>query len=94
MICRVGIIRRIILHLMCRVRAAFSDHGGEEFQTRYASELRELEPMCEDGLLEIHDDSLRVTQLGRLFVRNICMVFDAYLKKEDGPSSQRYSRTV
>ena len=41
---------------------------------------------------------MRLTPLGRLFVRNVCMVFDAHLgkvppaaKKPDGP---RYSRTV
>jgi hypothetical protein len=34
-----------------------------------------------------------VTPLGQLFIRNICMIFDAYLKQQRGDKPV-FSRTV
>ncbi len=46
----------------------------------------ELEEMQKDGLLEMEDYSLKVTEEGMLFVRNICSLFDPKLKqKSDKP---------
>ena len=89
--------RRLIVHLMCRFRADFADHGGRaEFLRRYEPELERLQPMVDDGLARITQDAIEVTDTGRLFVRNLCMVFDAYLNapgsgRDTGP---RFSRTV
>jgi oxygen-independent coproporphyrinogen-3 oxidase len=44
--------------------------------------------MQDDGLLKIYPDRLEVQPAGRLLVRNICMVFDRYLK-ESGTSFSR-----
>ena len=93
---------RLILDLMCRFRVDFADHGGREgFQRRFHGELERLQPMVADGLARITDDAIEVTDTGRLFVRNLCMVFDAYLNAEsagDGGSADdrgsRFSRTV
>ena len=44
------------------------------------------------GLVRVQDRRIDVTPLGRFFIRNICMVFDPYLKKAgDKPT---FSRTV
>ncbi len=87
--------RKLILSLMCNFHADFKDHGGvEDFKQHFAKELTALQDMQNDGLVELHADSITVTKTGRLFVRNICMLFDAYLnepKKSDGP---QFSRTV
>lgn len=86
--------RRIILDLMCHFRLEFDSHGGaEEFKQRYGQELESLQPMIADDLVIVGPDGITVTATGRLFVRNICMSFDAYLDRdtEKGP---RYSRTV
>ena len=86
--------RRIILDLMCHFEMRFADHGGREaFAKTYGDELTELETFVHDELLRIDDDAIRVTQPGRLFVRNICMTFDAYLKQADR-SRPMFSRTV
>jgi len=86
--------RRIILDLMCHFRLLFDRHGGaEDFHRRYESELRNLEPMVSDGLVTIGPDGISVTPRGRLFVRNICMPFDAYLDR-DAEKGPRYSRTI
>jgi len=89
--------RRLILHLMCRFRVDFADHGGQgEFQRRYQPELQRLQPMVDDGLARITDEAIEVTDAGRLFVRNLCMVFDAYLNAPESTDDKgpRFSRTV
>ena len=90
--------RRIILDLMCHFRLSFADHGGAaSFAKTYAPELAVLRPMQDDGLLELDEDGITVTRLGRLFVRNLCMPFDAWLNKRkggDSSGSARFSRTV
>ena len=57
----------------------------------FATELTDLEHMQSDGLLEIEADSIRVTPAGKLLIRNICMVFDQYLRK---PREQRFSKVI
>jgi len=48
--------------------------------------------MIDDDLLSIDNDILKITQMGRLLVRNIAMNFDGYMEKE--ADKGRYSRTV
>jgi oxygen-independent coproporphyrinogen-3 oxidase len=56
---------------------------GERFASRFAPELEQLAPLADDGLVErARDGSLALTPLGRLLVRNVAMVFDAYLRSE------------
>lgn len=87
--------RAIILDLMCRFRLRFDQHGGaDQFRADYADELVRLRPMIDDGLCSIDADGITVTPTGRLLVRNLCMVFDAYLGATGSPSSGRFSRTV
>ena len=49
--------------------------------------------MVSDGMVTIEPDGISVTPRGRLFVRNICMSFDAYLDP-DAEKGPRYSRTI
>ena len=91
----------IIQELMCNGRvspAVLEAFGRSPWRAFYANELARLAPMVEDGIVVVSDDGLALTPLGRLFVRNVSMVFDAHLgqappsaKKPDAP---RYSRTV
>jgi oxygen-independent coproporphyrinogen III oxidase len=87
--------RRVILDLMCRFRLDFADHGGSDaFRGNYATELARLAPMAADGLVSIDDDGLRVTDDGRLLIRNLAMAFDAHLRREGEEGGPRFSRTV
>ena len=43
------------------------------------------------GLLEINEQGIYVTPGGQLLIRNICMVFDVYLKQHAG---QRFSKVI
>jgi oxygen-independent coproporphyrinogen-3 oxidase len=64
---------------------------GIDFETYFERELEELKPMEEDGLLTLSSDGIKVTPLGRLLIRNICMVFDVYTKRR---KERRFSRTI
>jgi oxygen-independent coproporphyrinogen-3 oxidase len=87
--------REIILDLFCNFFldiAALERRFGLDFKTHFAGELEQLVPMEADGLLHVDSASIRVTDLGRFFIRNICMCFDQYLIGETRQSA--YSRTV
>ena len=87
--------RAVINRIICDLSLDF--HWIEERfeldpRRHFADALTALAPMSSDGLVEIGDQGLRVTDRGRFFLRNICMPFDTYLaQKSDGP---KYSRTV
>ncbi len=44
-----------------------------------ADALERLHPSAEDGLVELTPGEIRATALGRIFLRNLAMPFDAYL---------------
>ena len=73
----------------------FEEAFGRVFASHYARELGALAPAIEDGLVErAADGSLTVTALGRLFVRNVAMVFDAYLPQQRKAGKPIFSKTV
>jgi oxygen-independent coproporphyrinogen-3 oxidase len=83
--------QRVISDLICHgcvdKRAVVAD-----FDAYFAAELAGLAPMQADGLIENDDRSIRVLAPGRLLIRNICMVFDHYLRRESRP--ERFSRAI
>lgn len=84
----------VIQSLMCRFRldsAEFAQEFGRELDAAFPEEMGKLGSFFDEGLLEGNRQSARVTDLGRLFCRNVAMVFDAYLSR---PSQAVYSRTV
>ena len=83
--------REIITLLMCHFKLdirALESKWNFRFSDHFATELAQLQIMQEDGLLKIYADRLEVEPAGRLLVRNICMVFDRYLK-DSGTSFSR-----
>jgi oxygen-independent coproporphyrinogen-3 oxidase len=83
-------VRRHILDLMCRFETVWNK--GLDPGTREAILERLSEPEA-DGLVEVLPDRLRVTEKGRLFVRNICMAFDLRLHN-NVPETRLFSMTV
>ncbi|HTS52841.1 MAG TPA: oxygen-independent coproporphyrinogen III oxidase, partial [Burkholderiales bacterium] len=63
-----------------------------EFGKYFAAEMKDLKPFQDAGLLTLDRQWLSVTPLGRFFIRNICMVFDRYLR--EGRERARYSKAV
>jgi oxygen-independent coproporphyrinogen-3 oxidase len=47
--------------------------------------------MAEDGLIRFERERIEVLPAGRLLVRSVCMVFDAYLEQQN---RQRFSRVI
>ena len=88
--------REAITRVMCDLEldfAAFGSEWGIAFTDYFADALAALRPLADDGLVGIEPGSLRVTPNGRLFLRNIGMCFDRYLKQAAG-EQPRYSRTA
>jgi len=90
--------RYVIAELMCNFHVDGSELGrrfGVALDDYFAAELDALlapDGPAADGLVQITRDGLTVTPLGRLFVRNICMVFDTYLAAH--ANRPTFSRTV
>lgn len=75
--------RAIIQALMCHFQLAkesFNQTYQIDFDHYFATELKELREYEREGLLEISPQSIKVTPKGRMLIRNICMVFDKYLR--------------
>jgi oxygen-independent coproporphyrinogen III oxidase len=88
--------REAITRLMCDLELDTTEFGKVwdiDFADYFADAMLEIEPLAADGLVEVDGGRIGVTPLGRLFLRNIGMCFDRYLKQEvsDKP---RYSRTA
>ncbi|MCX7672763.1 MAG: oxygen-independent coproporphyrinogen III oxidase [Thiobacillaceae bacterium] len=89
--------RDLILRIMCDLELdfdAFARAWRVDFHTHFADALAELPELAADGLIELSASGFRVTDLGRIFLRNIAMCFDAYLRQESAEARPRYSRTA
>lgn len=87
--------RDVITQLICNFRLALFAYERKwrvHFEDYFAAEIEQLEQMALDGLLVLDQDGIRVLPAGRMFIRNICMVFDAYLKQEDNRA--RFSKVL
>lgn len=85
----------VIQQIMCTGRIDFADFQRRlsiEFSDYFYDELRQLAPLEEDGLVEVHTDGIQVTPIGRLLLRSISMVFDRYLAPE--LAGRQYSQTI
>jgi oxygen-independent coproporphyrinogen-3 oxidase len=85
------VIRQHILNLMCHFETNWEDDST--YFTEIYDVLDSLYEMQLDGLLYIENKKLIVTDLGKAFVRNICMAFDLRLKRTV-PQTELFSMTV
>jgi len=87
--------RDIIMQIMCNFMLdipATEKKWRFSFAEKFRTEISDLQQMQADGLLKLDDRSLEVLPSGRLLVRNICMVFDRYLR--DGGQRGRFSKVI
>ncbi len=85
--------REVIMKLLCDFSLdikAIEKKYQIDFPTYFADAIQMLVPMEEDGLIRYEKEKIEVTPMGHLLIRNICMPFDAYLKR----SETKFSRTV
>lgn len=87
----------LITSLMCNFRldiAQLEERFGLKYDEYFSEERTQLQGFVDDALLEVSSDGLVVTPIGRAFVRNIAMTFDAYLKGNAVGKKATYSRTI
>jgi oxygen-independent coproporphyrinogen-3 oxidase len=85
------IITQLICHFVLHIDA-LERQWKFDFHTHFKPEISDLAKMQADGLLSMDDKTLQILPPGRLLVRNICMVFDRYLR--DTGTSARFSKVI
>ena len=91
--------RHVITELMCNSYLSFSDverRFGIDFNAYFSEELASMTGpggAVDEGMASVAADHITATELGTVFIRNVAMTFDVYLKKvqRDKPV---FSRTV
>ncbi|MDG1332516.1 MAG: oxygen-independent coproporphyrinogen III oxidase [Crocinitomicaceae bacterium] len=84
------VIRQHILDLMCHFETELGVHDSFDFNLNV---LLRLKGMVEDRLIEIDGNTLRITEEGIPFVRNVCMIFDQSLQSSASREGV-FSRTI
>jgi oxygen-independent coproporphyrinogen-3 oxidase len=89
--------REVISRLLCHtviVKGEISKTFGINFDEYFAAELQRLKMPQEDGLVVINDKEIRTAWLGRIFIRNLAMIFDPYLEKQQLAARPLFSKTL
>lgn len=68
------VLRAYILDMMCRGEVILKEDFSKNIKIR-----ERLLPLFEDGLVELDDTKVMITDLGKSFLRNVCMCFDERL---------------
>ncbi len=88
--------RHVITRLMCDFslnKQAVEDAFHIDFEAYFGDALEGLSALAADGLVRLEERRIEVTDVGRLLIRNIAMLFDAYLDR--APEARpRFSQTV
>jgi oxygen-independent coproporphyrinogen-3 oxidase len=86
--------RAVISRLICQFEldfGAIEREFGIRFRDYFAAELAGLAPMVADGLVVVTERGIAVQPVGKLLIRNVCMVFDKYLRQSP---ATRYSKVI
>jgi oxygen-independent coproporphyrinogen-3 oxidase len=89
--------REVISRLLCHTvipKREIGEQFGIDFDQHFAPELKLLEAPREDGLLTMEGDEIRSTWLGRIFIRNLAMLFDPYLEQQQLAAKPLFSKTL
>lgn len=86
--------REVITQLICNFTldfAAVSEKWSIDFADYFSRELDELIEFEKDGLVKLSSEGISVLPPGHLLIRNICMVFDFYLRQQ---KTERFSKVI
>jgi oxygen-independent coproporphyrinogen-3 oxidase len=87
--------RDLITQLICHFKLdtqGFAAKHQLNFNQYFAEEISEIEKLAADKLLSFNDGVIQITPAGRILVRRICMIFDAYMPKDK--LKQTFSRII
>jgi oxygen-independent coproporphyrinogen-3 oxidase len=90
---RRAVINRLLCHTIV-VKDEISREFSIDFDRYFEEELRRLGPFREDGLVLLDQGQIRATWLGRIFIRNLAMIFDPYLEKQQLIAKPLFSKTL
>ena len=90
---RRAVISRLLCHTVIDKREIEREFGIS-FDEYFAPELRQLDEFRGDGLAETSAKEIRVTPLGRVFIRNLGMIFDRYLREQQMDARPLFSKTL
>lgn len=83
-------IRQHILKLMCRLETSWD---LESSFPEIGDALEALKEMEKDGLVALTDNSIKITEKGRAFTRNVAMTFDLRMMRNK-PETRIFSMTI
>ncbi|WP_409284583.1 oxygen-independent coproporphyrinogen III oxidase [Pseudomonas protegens] len=86
--------REVIQQLICNFSLKFEDIErvfNIDFRGYFNELWPDLQEMDDDGLIQLSPEAITVLPAGRLLVRSVCMIFDAYLGQQN---RQRFSRVI
>jgi len=89
--------REVIGRLLCHTvipKNEISEAFGIDFDEHFVAELERLKLPREDGLLTVDRGEIRTTWLGRIFIRNLAMIFDPYLEQQHLNAKPLFSKTL
>ncbi len=87
--------REVIETLMCQCQLSVSEieeNYQVSFPQYFANEWETMKAFEAEGLLEFRGNTLQLTKLGILFMRNVAMPFDRYLQSMG--TNRHFSKTV
>ena len=90
---RRAVIGRLLCHTVIpkdEIEREFSISFDEYFR----AEIERLEEPRDEGLVALDAGAIRVTPLGRIFIRNVAMVFDRYLHEQQMDQKPLFSKTL
>ncbi len=90
---RRAVISRLLCHTIIR-KSEIESAYSISFDAYFSKELERLQEFCTDGLVQTSPEEIRVTMLGRIFIRNIAMIFDPYLEQQKLESRPLFSKTL
>jgi oxygen-independent coproporphyrinogen-3 oxidase len=88
---RADVIKQLICHFELDIKAIEAKYNID-FNDYFSEALEALKPLAEDELVTLSVQRIEVTSKGNLFIRIICMCFDAYLQQQI--KNTRFSRVI
>jgi oxygen-independent coproporphyrinogen-3 oxidase len=92
------LIRRAVIgRLLCHTvipKLEIEREFSISFDEYFVAELEGLKESRAEGLVDLAPDEIRVTPIGRIFIRNLAMVFDRYLHEQQMDKRPLFSKTL
>jgi oxygen-independent coproporphyrinogen-3 oxidase len=89
--------RAVIGRLLCHTVIPKNEVEKEfsiSFDDYFAPEVQRLEEFRAEGLVALAPGEIRVTAVGRIFIRNVAMSFDRYLHEQQMDQRPLFSKTL